>query len=335
MANCSGRRSARPPSGSAGGAGATGRTAGEGGDPAPAGGGRAAPTDDLLLLLIVPLWAFNFTAIRYAVTNGFEPLAYASIRWVIAAVAFSIVTLRLEGSLWVSRRDLGLLTLLAACGLWLNQTSLSYSVHLASAATVALLFGTLPAFIGLFSAVAGVQRLRASEWAGIAVSFAGVALIAAGSGGKLSGHVGGILLALVTAATFAAYSVGVVPLMRRYSPYRISAVTASIGAVMLAVSGSWQLSRQSWDAGGLAWGALLYGALAAVGLGNLLWFKVIRRVGPGRAAVYLNLQPFIGAVFALLVLSEGLKPLQLAGGAVVGAGIVLARTRPPAAPAAE
>jgi drug/metabolite transporter (DMT)-like permease len=62
---------------------------------------------------------------------------------------------------------------------------------------------------------------------------------------------------------------------------------------------------------------------------------VIGRVGPGRAAVYLNLQPFLGAVLALLVLSEGLKPVQVAGGAVVGAGIVLARVRPPAAPAAE
>jgi drug/metabolite transporter (DMT)-like permease len=123
--------------------------------------------------------------------------------------------------------------------------------------------------------------------------------------------------------------------MRRYSPYRISAVTALIGSLMLMLSGSWQLARQDWDLGGLAWAALLYGALAAVGFGNLLWFKVIGRVGPGRAAVYLNLQPFLGAVFALLVLSEGLKPVQVAGGAVVGAGIVLSRARAAAAPAVE
>jgi drug/metabolite transporter (DMT)-like permease len=295
---------------------------------------RVVPAD-LLLLAIVLLWAFNFTAVRYAVSHGFDPLVYASLRWPIAALFFSLVTLRLEGSLRVSRRDLGLLTLLAACGLWINQTALTYAVHLASAATVALLFGTLPAFIALFSALAGIQRLRVREWAGICVSFAGVVLIALGGSGRLSAHAGGIALAVLTAATFAAYSVGVVPLMRRYSPYRISAVTALIGSVMLTASGSWQVARQDWGIGGLAWGALLYGALAAVGLGNLLWFKVIGRVGPGRAGVYLNLQPFLGAVFALLVLSESLRPVQVAGGAVVGAGIVLARVRAPAAPAAE
>jgi drug/metabolite transporter (DMT)-like permease len=290
---------------------------------------------DVLLLVVVVLWAFNFTAIRYAVSHGFEPLAYASLRWGIAALAFSIVTWRLEGSLRVSRRDFLLLAALAVCGLWLNQAAVTYAVQLSSAATVALLFGILPAFVALFSGMAGVQHLRAREWAGIGVSFAGVVLIAVGAEDRLSSHAGGIVLAIVTAATFAAYSVGVVPLMRRYSPYRISAVTALIGSLLLGVSGSWQLARQSWDVGALAWAAVLYGALAAVGVGNLLWFKLIDRVGPGRAAVYLNLQPFLGAVFAVLVISESLKPVQIAGGVVVGAGIALARVRQPATPAAE
>jgi drug/metabolite transporter (DMT)-like permease len=290
---------------------------------------------DVLLLVVVVLWAFNFTAIRYAVSHGFEPLAYASLRWGIAALAFSIVTWRLEGSLRVSRRDFLLLAALAVCGLWLNQAAVTYAVQLSSAATVALLFGILPAFVALFSGLAGVQHLRAREWAGIGVSFAGVVLIAVGAEDRLSSHAGGIVLAIVTAATFAAYSVGVVPLMRRYSPYRISAVTALIGSLLLGLSGSWQLARQSWDVGALAWAAVLYGALAAVGVGNLLWFKLIDRVGPGRAAVYLNLQPFLGAVFAVLVISESLKPVQIAGGAVVGAGIALARVRQPATPAVE
>jgi drug/metabolite transporter (DMT)-like permease len=303
--------------------------------PSADGAGDAVVPADLLLLMIVLLWSFNFTAIRYAVSHGFQPLTYASVRWTIAALAYATVTWGLEGSLRVSRRDLGLLALLSACGLWANQTALAYAVKLASAATVALLFGTLPAFVALFSWLAGVQRLRPREWGGIGVSFAGVALIALGGNGAFSAHVGGVVLAVLTAATFAAYSVGAVPLMRRYSPYRISALTALIGALLLAPTSSWQLAHQEWHVGELAWGAVLYGALAAVGVGNLLWFKVIGRVGPGRAAVYLNLQPFLGAVFALLVLSESLGSLQMIGGAVVGAGIVLARVKPAAAPVAE
>jgi len=79
---------------------------------------------------------------------------------------------------------------------------------------------------------------------------------------------------------------------------------------------------------------MVYGALASTAIGNLLWFKVIGRVGPGRAALYLNLQPLLGAVFAVIILSESLRPLQIGGAAVIFAGIAMSRWRPtPTAPA--
>jgi drug/metabolite transporter (DMT)-like permease len=294
-----------------------------------------AVSADLVLLGTVLLWSFNFTAVKYAVTHGFTPLTYAPVRWGIAGAAFAAVTWRREGSLKVSRRDLLLLALLASVGVFLNQICFAYASRLATASTVALLFGTLPVFVALFSQFAGVERLRLRHWIAVAVSFSGVALVAAGASGRLSAHVGGVLLALATAATFAAFSVGIVPLLRRHSPYRINATTGLIGAVLLASTGSWKLAAQHWSMGALAWGALLYGALVSAALGNILWFKGIGRVGPGRAALYVNLQPFLGAVFALLVLSESLRPLQVAGGVVVGAAILIARVRPTPAPPAE
>jgi drug/metabolite transporter (DMT)-like permease len=290
---------------------------------------------DFLLLGTVLLWSFNFAALKYAVTHGFSPLTYAPVRWAIAGTVFTAVTWRRERRLRISRRDLGLLSLLAAVGIFLNQICIAYASRLITASTVALLFGTLPVFVALFSQLAGVERLRMRHWIAVAVSFSGVALVATGASGGLSTHVGGVLLALATAATFGAYSVGIVPLMRRHSPYLINAMTALIGAVLLASIGSWKLAAQNWSIGALAWGGVLYGALASAVFGNLLWFKAVDRVGPGRAALYVNLQPFLGAVFAVVVLSESLGLLQVAGGVVVGAAILIARVRPTRAPPAE
>jgi drug/metabolite transporter (DMT)-like permease len=296
---------------------------------------RSDLSAELLLLLIVVLWAFNFTAVRYALSHGFKPLTYAPLRWVIAAVAFTAATWRLEGSLRIARREWPMLLGLTVIGLWVNQIGFSYATHLADAAPVALLFGTLPVFVAVFSQLRGLERLHAREWAALGVAFVGVALIAVGGGGKETVPAKGVVLAILTAATFAAYSVGSVPLMRRYSPYRISAATAIIGAVLLAATGSWQLSNQDWNLSALAWGGLLYGALASTAIGNLLWFKVIGRVGPGRAALYLNLQPLLGAVFAVIVLSESLKPLQIGGAGVIFAGIAISRAKPTPAPPGE
>jgi drug/metabolite transporter (DMT)-like permease len=92
---------------------------------------------------------------------------------------------------------------------------------------------------------------------------------------------------------------------------------------------------ESCSQGALAWSALLYSPLPSIVLGNILWSTAISRVGPGRASLYTKLQPFVAAVFALLVLSERLGALQLAGGFVIAAGLVLGRQRPLPAPPAE
>jgi drug/metabolite transporter (DMT)-like permease len=285
---------------------------------------------DVLLLATVLFWSFNFTAVKYALTHGWEPLSYSSVRFATGALLFSAVTLGREGTLRVARRHVPVMILAAALGIWLNQLTFAYSVRLTTAATVALMFGTFPIFVALIAQVLRIERLDFRHWLATVISFSGVALVAAGSTGALSTNLGGILLALGASATWAAYAVAVGPLMRRYSPYRISAFMLLVGSMPLLVSSAVQLAEQDWAAlGGLAWAALLYSLLFSLVITNVMWFTAIDRVGPGRASLYANLQPFLGAFFALVVLSEEMGPLQVAGGFVIGAALLLARLAQP------
>jgi drug/metabolite transporter (DMT)-like permease len=286
---------------------------------------------DLLLLATVLFWSFNFTVVKYALTHGWEPLSYSSVRFAIGAVLFSALTYGREGSLRVQRSDVLLLVVAAALGIWLNQLSFSYSIRFTTAATVALVFGTLPIFVALVSTAFGLERLRLRHWLATGISFAGVALVAAGGGTELGGDLGGILLALVACVTWAGYSVAMGPLMRRYSPYRISAFVLVVGSIPLLANAALQLVRQDWGAlSTLAWAAFVYSLFFSLVFTNVMWFTAIDRVGAARASLYANLQPFLGAFFALVVLSEEMGPLQFAGGLVIGAGILLARgVRPP------
>ncbi len=63
---------------------------------------------------------------------------------------------------------------------------------------------------------------------------------------------------------------------------------------------------------------------------NLLWFTAINRVGPSRASLFANLQPFLAAIIALLLLSEQITTVQVVGGLAIGGGIALASRRGPA-----
>jgi drug/metabolite transporter (DMT)-like permease len=295
---------------------------------------RRVPAESLLLGTVL-LWSFNFTATRYGVTHEFQPIVYAALRWAIAGVALALAA-RLRGqALLVGRRDLKLILLASVIGVVINQIAFSYSVRLTTASTVALVFGTLPIFVSLMSQLAGHERLHWRHWLATSVSFTGVALVAAGAGGELNRGVGGILLALVATVSFATYSVAVVPVMKRHSPLLVNATSCLIGGLLLCLIAIPWLADQSWSAPPrLAWSALLYSSLASVVVGNLLWFTAVDRVGASRSALYANLQPFLGAVFAVFVLSESLSPLQLAGGLVIASGIILGgRTGHPTPPA--
>src|SRR5919204_465263 len=75
----------------------------------------------------------------------------------------------------------------------------------------------------------------------------------------------------------------------------------------------------------LVWLSLAFAIVGPLFLTNLLWFTAIHRVGPSRATLFANIQPFVAAVFALLILSEHLHLLQGLGGVTILLGILLER----------
>ncbi len=293
------------------------------------------PTADLMLLATVGLWALNFTVSKYILDHGFHPLAYSSVRYACAALIFAGITLAWEGSLRVDRGDLPIIVV-STVVLFANQLGFVYALRFTTATTVALLFGTLPIFTALIARGSGVERHSVRFWVAAVLSFSGVALVAVGSGGSLSSNLKGDALALLATVTWAAYSVAIGPLMRRYSPYRLSAIFLLAVTVALLAAGSHQLAHQSFDFGALVWLGFAFAVIGPLVITNLLWFTAIDRVGPSRASLFANLQPFLAAIVALVVLHEQITMIQVAGGFAIAGGIVLAsRERAVPQPPAE
>jgi drug/metabolite transporter (DMT)-like permease len=288
---------------------------------------------DVMLLVTVTLWALNFSVSKYVLDHGFTPLTYSATRYGAAALIFLAIVLAWERTVRIGGRDVALVSGAVAL-LLANQLSFVFALDLSTATTVALLFGTLPIFTAVIARLVGVEQLGNRFWIAAALSFAGVALVTAGSDGGLSGNVLGNLLAVLGAATWGAYSVALAPLMQRYSPFRLSAIFLFAVFLALLVLSSTQLGDQDWDLGWLVWAAFAFATLGPLVVTNLLWFTAIDRVGPSRAALFANLQPFLAAIIALLLLSEELTMLQVAGGLAIAGGIVLSRRRVGAQPSA-
>lgn len=295
---------------------------------------RRPSTIEAMLLLTVLLWALNLTVTRYILTHGFEPLAYATVRYGLATAIFLGIVLAGEGTLRIARRDLPLAGL-AALFIFLNQLAFVYALDRTSASTIALILGATPAFAAVIGLALGLETLSRRFWLAAAISFGGVGLVAVGSGGEVSGDRLGILLGLATAATWAAYSVAVGPLMQRYTASRISVVALGVAWIGILLVGMPQTTGQDLGVGWGVWSLLVFATLGPLVLTTIMWFRVIHRIGASRATLVGNLQPFVAAVVALVLLSESMTLLQVAGGALIAGGILTARRRAPAPAAAE
>ena len=284
---------------------------------------------ELMLLTTVLLWSLNLSITKYVLTHGLGPLPYATVRYGLAAAIFVALTLVAERTLHVARRHLPVVAL-ATAALALNQLSFVLALDRTTASTIGLLLGAIPIFAALLGLALGTERPTRRFWLAAAVSFGGVGCVAVGSGSDVSGGGLGILLGLATAATWAVYSVTVAPLMRTYTPYRISALVIPVAWLLLLVVGLPQTREQSWSLGWEIWALLVFATVGPLVLTNVLWFRSIHRIGAAKATLAANLQPFVAALLAVVLLSEPLSALQIAGGVLIGLGILVARRRTPA-----
>lgn len=280
---------------------------------------------DAVLLAAAVLWALNLSVGKYALSHGFSPLAYAGPRNAIAGVVFLVVAWRRSEVAPLRRGDLRVIGLAALLGIVIDQLAFIYGLHEAHATVVGLVFGSGPVITALIVSAARVERLSARGWLAALVSTSGIGLVALGAGAPLGGDARGAALALLSTIAFAGYAVVLLPLFQRYSVIYLSGLVNLAAAVPILAVSIPTFTHEHWGRiPTLAWLAWIYGLVCSYIIGNLLWMAGLRVVGASRAALYSNAQPFLGAAFAVLLLSERISVVQGIGGVVVLVGILVA-----------
>ncbi|HRW47212.1 MAG TPA: DMT family transporter [Caldilinea sp.] len=285
-------------------------------------------TIDLALIMMTVIWGMNAVIVKLTYTQ-IPPMAFMAVRFVIAGALLLIILRVTEGSLRVDRRDWPKFLVAGMVGTGLYQPLFLTGLSMTSASVTALIIATSPIFVALINRVLGREILPLRGWLGIALTFAGIILIVAASGDVTlsSQSFVGDLLILAGSFLWALYAVLAAPLMARYSPLRVTALTTSIGAAPIIVIGLPATLALDWSQVNLwGWSGLIYSALFAIVVGYIIWNNGVKKIGGTRTALYGNLIPVIGVITATLLLGEQLTPLKIAGAAVIFVGLHLART---------
>ena len=135
-----------------------------------------------MLVLANVLWSLNYATTKYAFER-WNPLAFSGLRFALAGIGMALIVGIREGGLGVERRDVPLVVLAGATGIFLNQLTFNYALDYTAAANVALILGAAPAFTAAFAVALGHERVRPVHWVALGVSLAGVALVVQGGAG--------------------------------------------------------------------------------------------------------------------------------------------------------
>lgn len=194
------------------------------------------------------------------------------------------------------------------------------------AATLGFLFYTYPAWVALFAAVQGTERIDAIGATALLLSLAGIVLLV-GNPWASSLPPAGVGIALAAAVVYALY-IPVLNRLRGELPPMVATayVAGGAGAIYLTSASVAGLLTVALPIG--AWAAIATLALLSLALAFFLFLHGLRVLGPVRTAIVSTTEPFFTAALAALVLGQPLTPRTAAGGALIAGAVVLLQRRP-------
>lgn len=282
---------------------------------------------DVLLLLMATIWGVNFSVVKYGL-RFMEPLAFNAVRVLLSAAVLLLIA-RAQRLPLPPRRQLWALIGLGVLGNGVYQALFIQGLAHTRAGTASLVMAATPVLIAILGRVRGVDRLHARGYVGVALSVAGIATVMRGTAAAGSGDASllGDALILLSSISWATYTVLLKPYTHHVDGVQVSALTLVGGALPLTLLSLPAIVRTDWTALPMAaWGAVAYGALLALVVSYLIWYRGIRILGPTRTSMFSNLQPVVAVLFAWAALGEVPTSAQGFGMAMVMTGLVLTRT---------
>ncbi|HVJ74410.1 MAG TPA: DMT family transporter [Casimicrobiaceae bacterium] len=268
--------------------------------------------------------AFGAMAIfaRYAYRDGVDTTTLLALRFAIAA-ALLVVACGVARVRWPRGRDLATLVGLGAIGYAGQAASFFTALTLAPAGLVALLLYLNPAIVAVLAAWRGHETLAPRTLAALAIALAGMALTVgpALSGATAGVHPAGVALGVLSAVIYAVYIVVSTGVASRVDPLAMSTVVIASAAVLFAALA---LARGPvLPASAIGWVAVAAIAVVSTVAAITWFFAGLKRIGPTRASTLSTVEPAVTVALAALVLDERIAVVQLFGGALILAAVVL------------
>jgi drug/metabolite transporter (DMT)-like permease len=283
----------------------------------------------LYVTLAAILFAVSGTAAKFLFNRGITSYQMIQLRVTLAFCGLLVwLCLRNRSLLKIDLRDFFYFMFLGTLGIGAAQFFYLFAISKINVAAAILLHYTGPVFVTVYAAIFLHQRLTRNSILAIIGTLVGCFLVVGAYNLDLLtlnriGIIGGILAAVA----FAIYSLLSEYGMRKYSPWTV----LLYGLLFAALT--WNMLHpplnaifQAYEPVEMFW--ILFIATGGTILPFGLYFEGINRIRATHASITATLEPISAGFIAALFLGETMAPLQILGGLLVIASIVLLQTKP-------
>jgi drug/metabolite transporter (DMT)-like permease len=267
------------------------------------------------------IWSSAFTSAKILVTAA-SPLMVLSLRFLISGLLGIALARMLDQKIQLNR---GEWTVVVIIGISQNALYLAFNfiaMQWIEASLAAIIASLLPLLVAAVCLVFLGEKTGFKGMLGLAFGFGGVLVIMLD---KLSGSSAslGMTLCLIGVAALAGATLYVGRMMSlNKNVVMIVGLQMLVGSITLF---PFSLIFETWN---IEWStsfvlAFLYTTLVPGLLGTIIWFLLVKRIGPVRAATFHFLNPFFGVLVAALILAEPLSVRDGIGVTIIMAGILL------------
>ena len=288
--------------------------------------------------LAAALWAAAAAVASDLFDRGVAPLDLVMARAVVATLGFAVIP-----AAWsrrpLTRRDSSgrrVHVTVVALGLSLALVNLAYYLaidRLAVAVAIVLQYSA-PALVVAWAALVSKRSPSRRIVIALIVAISGVVLVSEVLAGDLGAFDAfGIGMGLASAVLFASYTLLSEPVEKEYGPlgavFRAFAIASTLWIVVQIPRG-WPDAL--FDSSNIL--PVLFVGLAGTMLPFLLYVWGVSQISAERASIAATLEPVLAALFAWIWLDESLSPMQLVGGAMVVAAVIVLQSRTKPSPVA-
>ncbi|MCP3807663.1 MULTISPECIES: DMT family transporter [Paenibacillus] len=278
----------------------------------------------MMIALLVVLWGISWPIYKVALEFT-PPLLFAGLRTLLGGLLLgAILVPRWNRIRWKENWRVyaisGIFNVVLFYGL--QTVGLMY----VPSGLFSVLVYLQPVLVGIFAWMWLGEAMSRLKVIGLIIGFLGVAAVSVGG---FSGHVAvaGVIIAIITAVSWALGTVYVKKVNQRVDSLWLVAFQCTLGGIVLTGAGT---VTESWS--DIVWNVpyvsgLIFGTVLGISLSWLLYFTLVNSGDASKVASYTFLVPVISVFVSSLVLGEAITAFLLIGLILIGLSIYLVNRR--------